>query len=176
YDTVNWIAADRFFHVHTGQIAKQHRRWTQETLSQRHDREFKRKTSCFPDATLHKFGEFTKMSITWREFRPGIANADHWPAFKQVVWPPLIFQPAAVNESALVLPCKPFLASESFHTRHPGESGSDNNAKASKRNLHFPLSWHTPKKGIVGKRFPKGYNLRVLNQRLIFAAAIRVWS
>ncbi len=49
----------------------------------RHDGEFQRKSSRFIDPPFHEFGDIPQMRGTGRQFRPGIANADHRTAIEK---------------------------------------------------------------------------------------------
>jgi len=99
------------------QIAEQHRRRPQQHLAERHHRKFQRKSSCLPHTFFHPVGNFAKMRIARRQFRPGIANPDDRASIEQVVRPALILDPASIYEAHLVLPHKPFVTSQFFHFR-----------------------------------------------------------
>ena len=70
-------------------------------FTQRHDREFYRKTTGLIYPVFHRFGEFTKVGVAGRKFGPGVADADDGPAVEFVGGNTLVLHPGPVNESIL---------------------------------------------------------------------------
>ncbi|SAL70625.1 hypothetical protein AWB67_04097 [Caballeronia terrestris] len=93
---VHRIAANRFLDVHRSQIAKQHRGGAQVRLAERHHRKLERQAARLAHAALHILGEFAKMRVAGRQFRPRIADADHRPAIEIVVRNALVLHPRTV--------------------------------------------------------------------------------
>src|SRR5450830_890404 len=96
------IAAEGFFDVHAGQIARQHGGRTQVGLAVGKHRKLHRETACFDDAALDVFSDLAEVRIAWRQFGPGVADADNRLALKLVIGNTLILHPAAVHEAILV--------------------------------------------------------------------------
>ena len=107
HDGVHRIAADRFFHVHRRQVARQHGRRAQVRFAVREHGEFHRETTGFQDAALDVFGQLAEMRIARGQLGPGIADANDGLAMKLVVRYALVFHPAAVHEAVLVLRAEP---------------------------------------------------------------------
>ena len=57
HHAVDGIGADRFLHIHAGEVAEQHRRGPHLGLTQRHHRKFQRKAAGFIHAALDVLGE-----------------------------------------------------------------------------------------------------------------------
>ena len=97
------IAADGFFDVHAGEIAEQHRGGPQLRLAQRHHGKLERESAGFVDPALHELRELAEVAVAGSELAPGVADADDGTAVEQVVRIALVLDPAAVNETVLVL-------------------------------------------------------------------------
>src|SRR2546422_973362 len=98
-DTVYWIGTKRLFDVHADQIFVQHRRRAHVGFAGGHDRELERQATCFPYTAFHALGQVPEVRVAGGEFRPGIANPDHWPSIKHVIGQTLILHPAAMDKA-----------------------------------------------------------------------------
>ena len=110
HHAVERIAADRLFHIHAGEIAKQHGGRPQQGFAERHDRELQRKAAGFIDADLDLLGKRAEMGIARGQFGKGIADTDDGPAVELVMRNAAVLQPGPVNEAVTVLPAEPCLA------------------------------------------------------------------
>ncbi len=141
HDAVHGIAANRFFDVHAGEIAKQHRGRLELRLAERHHGKLERKSAGLVHAALDEFRELAEVSVARRELAPGIADADDRTAVEHVVRIALVLEPAAVNEAVLVLLTEPVLAAQPlFHLRIHRLASSDRHAPSHKRQWNIYTS------------------------------------
>ena len=80
--TIHRIRPDGLFHIHADQISEQHRRRPHQRLPERHYRKFHRQPTGLVDAAFNAFCYDSKMGITRRQFRPGIADSNDWAPVK----------------------------------------------------------------------------------------------
>src|SRR5690606_10007207 len=113
---IDGICADGFLHVHTRQIAEEHRRRLHQRFAKRHDRKFHRKSSCFEYPAFHRLRKVAKMCVARGQFGPGIAYTDHGLAVKHIGRNSLVFHPSTVYKTVFTLPSKPVLASQFLHS------------------------------------------------------------
>ncbi len=125
HDAVDRIAADRLLHIHAGEIAEQHGGGAQVGLAQGHHREFEGEAAGLADAALHPLGDVAEMRVAGRQFRPGVADADHRAAVEQVVRISLVLHPAAMDEAVAVLQPEPFMAAQPVPLAHVPSSLCD---------------------------------------------------
>jgi hypothetical protein len=113
-DAVERIAANRFFDIHAGEIAEQHRGRPQLRLAERHDGKLEWKSAGLVHAAFHEFRELAEMSVARREFGPRVADADDRAAIEEIVRIALILDPAAMQETVFSGPSEPLLAAARF--------------------------------------------------------------
>ena len=107
---VDRVAAYRFFNIHAGKVAEQHRGRAQLRLAERHHRKFEWKAAGFQHAALDELGQLAKVAVAGRQFGPGIADADDGAAVELIVRVSVFLGPAAMHEAVAILLAEPCLA------------------------------------------------------------------
>ena len=110
HHAVNRVAANAFLHVHADQIAIEHRGGAHQHFAGGHHRELQRPAARLPHAFLHEIGDLAEVRVAGVQLAPGVADANHRAAIKQIVRVALIFHPRAMRKAILVDLAEPLLA------------------------------------------------------------------